>query len=491
MVTNRLAKSEGRRPAVVWTQKRLVHMVVLSSVIAAVIPAWGGEARASDALVTWEARYNGPGTFADDAGASVVASPDGSKVFVTGLSYAQGGTNTYDYATIAYDALTGTQLWIQLYNGPGNNNDYGNAITISPDGSKVFVTGESYGSGTGPDYTTIAYDAAGGTPLWTSRYNGLGFHDSAHAILASPDGSTVFVTGGSSDGGIQDYHDYVTVAYDSNSGAELWVQRYNGPGNGPDDTNAIAVSPDGSKVFATGFSLGLVGVESAADYATVAYDAAAGTRLWVRRYNGPGNGRDEATSIGVSPDGSRVFITGGATVGGTSYNYVTIAYDSTAGTPLWLKKYTGGFDDFAYGLAISPSGSKVFVTGYSVGADSGDDYATVAYDAATGGSVWARRYQGPGNFTDIAYAIAVSADASKVVITGGSEGAGTGSDYASVIYDASTGTTFGVKRYDGPVSGDDDAFAVALSPTGLNVYVTGRSEDVIGLGDIATLGYVR
>src|SRR5207249_4915568 len=113
----------------------------------------------------------------------------------------------------------------------------------------------------------------------------------------------VFVTGFIP--GSTHYPDYATVAYDASTGARLWVKRYNGPGNAYDLARALGVSPDGTTVFVTGSSLRSA---STYDYATVAYDASTGARLWVKRYNGPANGSDGAYALGVSPDGSTVFV---------------------------------------------------------------------------------------------------------------------------------------------------------------------------------------
>ena len=320
----------------------------------------------------------------------------------------------------------GDRLWLARYNGPGNGNDSAYALEVSPDDAVVYVTGSSMGSTSGQDYATSAYATATGTRLWGARYNGSGSSDDvARALAVSPDGSVVFVTGSSI--GSTSGQDYATIAYDAATGALLWGARYNGPANGEDLALDLAVSPGGSAVFVTG--------ESAAtdiDYATVAYDAATGGQLWVARGKGPGVGFwDIAYAVGVSPDGSAVFVTGASTeAGGSTYfDYQTIAYDADTGTPLWGARYDSNrSDDVAYALAVSPDGSAVFVTGYSAG--SGTDYFTIAYDAATGTKLWAARYDHKRNF-DVAYALAVSPDGSAVFVTGRS-GEYVSADYLTV-----------------------------------------------------------
>ena len=165
------------------------------------------------------------------------------------------GSGGFDYATIAYDAATGTQLWVKRYNGPENLGNVANALGVSPDGSRVFVTGESIGSGSDSDYATVAYDAATGTQLWVTRYNGPDSRlDQANALGVSPDGSRVFVTGESLGSG-SDF-DYASVAYDAATGTQRWVRRFNGATNQGDIAHALGVSPDGSHVFVTGESIG-------------------------------------------------------------------------------------------------------------------------------------------------------------------------------------------------------------------------------------------
>ena len=171
-------------------------------------------------------------------------------------------------------------------------------------------------------------------------------------MAVSPDGSTVFVTGFSN-------FTYLTVAYEAGTGSTMWHRRYSGTCLCHDQANALAVSPDGATVFVTGQSIGSTG---SMDYATVAYEAATGARQWVRRHNGPANGDDSARSMAVSPDGAMVYVTGVIVDLGSGLDYFTVAYDAATGAPSWHRRYNnkGNTDDRAAAVAVSPDGTSVF-----------------------------------------------------------------------------------------------------------------------------------
>jgi outer membrane protein assembly factor BamB len=143
-------------------------------------------------------------------------------------------------------------------------------------------------------------------------------------------------------------------------GDMIWVKRYDGPDSSTDNANAVAVSPDGTKIYVTGRSASST---TSYDYATVAYDAVTGARIWAKLYKGPGDALDEALAVAVSPDGTRVFV-----AGVSSFDYATVAYDASTGARIWSMRYDGaGLDDLAQAVVVSPDGTKVFVTGWSLG----------------------------------------------------------------------------------------------------------------------------
>jgi WD40 repeat protein len=396
----------------------------------------------------------------------VAVSPAGDAIFVTGDAWTSNTNSAY--ATIRYDAATGARQWVSLYHGQSNLS-ISRAVAVSPDGATVFVTGESLGTHTGFDYATIAYSAGTGQQLWASRYNGPASQDDgAVALAVSPNGRTVFVTGGSH--GRTSASDYATVAYNAATGKQLWVRRYNGRANQGDAAASLALSRDGRRLYVTGGSRGRV---SKTDYATVAYNAATGRQLWVSRYNGHANGAEAGRSVAVSPDDSRVFVTGASQGKTSGYDYATVAYNAATGAPLWTKRYNGPANggDAAASAAVSPDGGTLYVTGTSSGKRL--DLATIAYRAATGAPIWVMRYG--GGLDDRAASLAVSPDGSSVFVAGSTTihaDSGDTDDYDLVVaYEAATG----VQRWSnlGPAGTLDMANAVAVSSDGGTVYATG------------------
>lgn len=212
----------------------------------------------------WAAFYNGPGNNQDRAYAIVI--DNAGNPVVTGSSMSGSDASTEDYATVKYDQ-NGNQQWAARYNGPGNNQDRAYAIVVDNSGN-TYVTGESMGSGSGMDYSTVKYNPSG-SQQWASRYNGPGNNqDRAYAIVVDNSGNS-YVTGSSRSGSTQSTEDYATVKYDP-SGAEEWNIRYNGSGGSEDRAYAIVVD-NSNNVYITGESRNdaLIGSE---DYLTIKYN---------------------------------------------------------------------------------------------------------------------------------------------------------------------------------------------------------------------------
>jgi hypothetical protein len=444
---------------------------------------------ASPGTQLWVKRYDSLAA-GDDEATSVAVSPSGGTAFVTGSS--QSATSGLDYATVAYSAATGARLWVSRYNGPGNGDDKATSLAVSPDGNTVYVTGSSQGTTSGLDYATVAYRAATGAQLWVSRYNGPANLDDAAASLAvSPGGGSVFVTGYSKRGSIND--DSATVAFDAATGAQLWVSRYSGSPRSDSSTIGVRVSPDGSTAFVTGTSCS----DAKTCYATIAYSAATGATLWVRQYVGSSAGSERsASSLAVSPGGGAVFVTGFTHTVLSGLDYTTVAYNATTGATLWARRYNGpaNVTDIAWSVAVSPDAGTVFVTGNSIGKPSGADIATVAYNAVTGATRWVRRYKSASSGSaSSGDAIAFSPGGGTVYVTGYTEVSVVNNSpqvYVTVAYDTATGSPLWVKRYDGPGKAINHAVSMAVSSSTGSVFITGTSDGgpVSGF-DYATIGY--
>jgi hypothetical protein len=396
----------------------------------------------------------------DDRATAMAISPDGRTVFVTGE---QGGLQS---STIAYEARSGALLWTV-------HHDAMVFTIVAANGRRVFVAGMILD---GYDFFTMALDADTGAVDWGRRYHGAA---APSGIALSPDGGSVFVTGtlSLSNGGVKEG----TVAYSTRDGATLWSARWDGIS--PNDLSAGIVAAD-TRVFVSATSAkGTRGN----DYTTIAYDAATGTQLWTRLYDGAGDW-DVATGVALGPRGASVFVTGESWEGDDG-DYVTVGYDAEDGSHLWTSRYAGprldGYDG-PVAITASPDRTEMFVTGRSAAVDGigWSDYATVALDTVTGTRLWASRYGGPAGQLDAALAI-VASD-TDVFVTGTSASArqyscddGPGGlcndrDVLTVAYDAETGTESWVKRHNGSTDRDDWGSAIVLGPDGQRVFVAGE-----------------
>lgn len=308
---------------------------------------------------------------------------------------------------------SGTQLWASSLPGA-----YGGVGAVSPDGSTVFVSGLVQGRLVKAHYETAAYRAATGARLWASSYvSNEKFPGYPVALAVSPDGARVYLatdTISRGQGGI--------IAYDARTGRQLWASGYQRKSFGV-GVSGLAVSPDGTTLYLTD--------GQGWEFAVIAYAAATGKQRWLRYYAGK---HGDAESVAVSPDGKTVYATG--SVGSSA---LTVAYAAT-GTLKWVTRYQD-----PHGLAAGsqivagPGGSVVYVAGKAANKNGHFDVVTFAYCAATGSRMWADRHYAritPG--LRPAPQIAVSPGGQQVIVT---VPHGNGPPYAIAAYNASTGST--------------------------------------------------
>jgi YVTN family beta-propeller protein len=242
-------------------------------------------------------------------------------------------------------------------------------------------------------------------------------------VAVTPDGSKVYVAYGDSN-----TVSVIDTATNTVVGSPITV------GGSP---FGVAVTPDGSKVYVTNFFDNTVSVIDTATNTVV------GSPITVGR--GP-------IGVAVTPDGSKVYV---VNRGSKTVLVIDTATNTVVGSPIPLPDEAGGFSgNFAFGVAVTPNGSKVYVTDTTINAVSVIHTAT---NTVVGSPITVGRFpQG----------VAVTPDGSKVYVTNNGDGT------VSVIATA-TNTVVG-----SPITVGNNPLGVAVTPDGSKVYVTNLGNGV-------------
>jgi DNA-binding beta-propeller fold protein YncE len=417
----------------------------------------------------WSRRYDG-GLDVESL-LDAVVSPDGSLVFVTGAS-SGGNSSDTDIVTMALRTVDGTTDWMSTLDGGGPSSlDVPAAITVAPDGTRIFVAGTTQEENLpGPeqlkdfDVATVAYEASTGLQLWRQSFDGTphpaAWHfpdaDFGYDLEISPDGSRVHVLGSSIEPNT--WYDFQTLTYSADDGDREWVRAYDqgeGFGDLPYD---LAVSPTNGNVYVVGGSKNPVGNRCDIDVAVAGYSDQ-GVPLWSRTFHPPRSpagplvdGWNEGYRVEVDPSGSRIYLAAilsgeyeansGAFCepdGGGDSDYGTLAYDAGTGELSWWKRFTLSNWDEPTDLAVAPGGAHVYVTGTSLrmrgwGIFPIWDSTTVAYDTATGDQSWVGRYNVSGYGVDLEFGGSVDVTPTGKVIATSHGGSPESADNASDIH---------------------------------------------------------
>ena len=332
------------------------------------------------------------------------------------------------------------------------------ALAFSPDG------GQLYAAGSGDSALAVfARDAATGALTFVEEDKqgsaGIEGLSSASAVAVSPDGLSVYAAGTQDDS-------VVVFLRDAGTGVLSFVERKRDSVDGVTGlagANAVAVSPDGLNVYASG--------GTANTLAVFLRDSTTGALTFIEAdacAKGP-------QAIAISADGGHLYVAAG------NDNAVEVfARDPDSGTltPVQtLKDNTGGVDGLAGAgsVAISPDGAHVYVAGKL-----DDAIAVFGRDPSTGmlSFIEIQRQAVNGvDGLDGVQALVVSPDGTHVYTAASNR-----NEVGVFGRDPDSGSlTFVQAQHDavGTVDGLAGAAALAVSPDGVTLYVAGKSANSV------------
>jgi len=421
----------------------------------------------------WKKFHSGTLSGGSDIASSIII--DGAaNCYVAGGS--ENTTTQKDATVIKYDA-SGNVIWVKNYNGKGDFSSSGRSIVIDALDA-AFIGGYAFGESSNRNILLVKLNNAGDT-VCSFQYNGTQSDDDELAAIAMDASANVYGTGYTKN--IGQKSDMFTMKFNPNNCDTVWTRTYNHTANQSDKGEAIVVDAAGN-VYVTGRSdSNPVDTTDNDDIVTMKYDTN-GNLMWLNRFNGIGDKRDEPSRILLDNSGNVLVC--GRTEKVNDDDFVLLKYSSASGAPVWASPalYNGPFanDDRALDMTID-SQDNIFVCGYSqTGSGTATDDAAVVKFDSSGAATEFFFFDGIGLGNDQAVAIThdnhdqvyvafrTDVDANPLVAN---------YNYLTIKFDNQLNQLWlNPPMYNSPINSDDIPVAISTNASG-HVFVTGYSKN--------------
>jgi len=272
--------------------------------------------------------------FPQVAGTNLAVSSDGERLIVAGTDIGApvletGSSPRSDLAVCALDANTGLRQWSMRQGSGGDGKDFEPHVVLSSGSTRLFVGAQSVENKTGSGrYFIFGLDRSDGKTLWTHLYEGptreIYSDDDLRSLTVSNDGSLVFVTGtskgyGGSFQGFTSLEPSPVFAFRARDGREAWRASFIGA------PEQVTVNPRDGTAYVVGWrawdSNGYINAST-----VEAFEPTTGRTRWSAKCRGAGDFESlNGQAVVCSRDGSVIYVAGGGDVK-SKPAIVTVAY---------------------------------------------------------------------------------------------------------------------------------------------------------------------
>ncbi|HPF70934.1 MAG TPA: FlgD immunoglobulin-like domain containing protein [Candidatus Krumholzibacteria bacterium] len=324
------------------------------------------------------------------------------------------------------DGATGEVLWSLFYAGPDGLDEAPLAVAADADG-EVYVAGRGNLPNQAIDMLAMRLDAGDGHIVWMDHLHTAAGRDDIAWDLVIGEGGDPVITGVALDAAGAAVG--VTRRLAAADGAVVWTATTTGVLNEFTTRGAWLARLDDGDLAVCQRGYGSNGY----DVLLARLAPGNGAARWSVRYDGPTHGGD--LPRGMIRDAAGDLLVAGVQDAWWNYNFMLLKFNGTTGGLAWQAPgYDGppGWYDAGTALVVGPDGDPV-VTGLSDGSGTGWDIATVGYDADTGAIAWSVRHDGAASQSDEPRAV-VAGTQGDLFVTGYGYGVGTGKDHLTLRY---------------------------------------------------------